>query len=106
MLISVAVIEITDGEDYNIAVLSQAICNGKKSWIQTCTIPHPIQGDTRKSEDTTKQADRYSCHFQTTDVATTGLHHCHMQNAYRKKIGLHQCHMHIAYNQTSTMKHT
>jgi ABC-type multidrug transport system ATPase subunit len=65
------VIEITDGEDYNIAVLSQAICNGKKSWIQTCTIPHPIQGDTRKSEDTTKQADRYSCHFQTTDVATT-----------------------------------
>jgi len=78
MFISVAVIEITDGEDDNIAVLSQAICNGKKSWIQTRTIPHAIQKDTKKSGDTIKQLDRYSCHFQTTDVATTGLHHCHM----------------------------
>ena len=91
MLISVAVIEITDGEDDNIAVLSQAICNGKKSWIQTHTIPHTIQENAKKSEDTTKQTDRYSCHFQTMDVAKTGLHHCHT---------------HIAYNQTSTLKQT
>jgi hypothetical protein len=79
MLISVTVIEITDGEDENIAVLSQAICNGKKSWIQTHTIPRAIQEDANKSGDTTKQADRYSCHLQTTDFATTGLHQCHKQ---------------------------
>jgi len=85
MLISVAVIEITDGEEDNIAVLSQAICNGKKSWVKTCTIPHTVQEDAKKNGDTTKQTDEYYCHFQTTDVATTGLHHCHMQNAYHQK---------------------
>jgi hypothetical protein len=85
MLISVAVIEVTDGEDDNIAMLSQAICNGKKSRIETCTIPHAIQEDSKKSGYTTKQTDRYSCHLQTTDVATTGLFHCHMQNAYHQK---------------------
>ena len=84
MLISVAVIEITDGEDDNIAVLSQAICNGKKSWIQTHTIPNAIQEDAKNSGDTTKQTDTHSCDFQTTDFATTGLHHCHTQNAYHQ----------------------
>jgi hypothetical protein len=75
------VIEVTDGEDDNIAQLSQAICNGKNSWNETCTIPpHTIQEDAKQSGDTTKQTDRYSCHFQTTDVATTGLHHCHMHH--------------------------
>jgi hypothetical protein len=85
MLISVAVIEITDGEDENIAVLSQAICNGKKSWIQARTIPHAIKEDANESGDTTKQTHRYPCHFQTMDVATKGLHHCPMQNAYHQK---------------------
>ena len=87
MVISVAVIEVTDGEDDNIARLSHAICNGKMSWIQTHTMPLTIQEDAKKTGDTTKQTDRHSCHFQTTDVATTGLHDCHKR---------------IAYNQTST----
>jgi len=90
MLISVAVIEITDGEDDNIAVLSQAICNGKKSWFETCTIPHAIQEDAKTSGDATKQTDRYPCHLQTTDVATTGLHHCHIQNVYNPTSTLKQ----------------
>ncbi|GFG30679.1 hypothetical protein Cfor_01447 [Coptotermes formosanus] len=68
------VIEVTDGEDDNIARLSQAICNGKMSWIQTHTIPLTIQEDAKKSGDTTKQTDRHSCQFQTKNVATTGLH--------------------------------
>jgi hypothetical protein len=84
-------------------MLSQAICNGKKSWNELCTIPLTTQEDANHSEDTTKQTDKYSCHFQTTD-ATTGLHHCHMHYAYHKKIDFCQYHKHIVDNQTSKFK--
>jgi hypothetical protein len=100
------VIEITDGDDDKISVLSQAICNGKKSWIQTRSIPLTIQEDAKKSGDTTKQTDRYSCHFQTMDAATTGLHHSHIHNAYHQKQICISVTSHVAYNGISTYKQT
>ena len=84
MVISVTVIEVTDGEDANIVRLSQAICNGKMSWIQTHHIPLTIQEDAKVNGDTRNQTDRHFCHFQTAGVSTTGLHNCHKHIAYNK----------------------
>jgi hypothetical protein len=49
----VPVIEITDGEEKNIAVLSKAICNGKVSWTQMHIIPLTTQEYEKKNEGTT-----------------------------------------------------
>lgn len=67
-------IEVTDGEEENIAVLSKAICNGKVSWTQTHIIPLTTQEYERKNGGTTEQTDRQSLHFKTTNIAAlTGL---------------------------------
>jgi hypothetical protein len=68
------VIEVTDGEEENIAVLSKAICNGKVSWSQTHIIPLTTQECEKKNGGTTEQTDRQSLHFETTHIAVlTGL---------------------------------
>lgn len=67
-------IEVTDGEQKNIAVLSKAICNGKVSWTQMHIIPLTTQEYDKKTGGTTKQTDRQSLHFETTNsAALTGL---------------------------------
>ncbi|PNF37623.1 ATP-binding cassette sub-family G member 1 [Cryptotermes secundus] len=63
------VIEVTDGEEKNIAVLSKAICNGKVSWTQTHLIPLKTQEYEKKNGGTTKQTDKQSLHFETTNIA-------------------------------------
>lgn len=70
----IPVIEVTDGEEKNIAVLSKAICNGKVSWTQTHLIPLKTQEYEKKTGGTTKQTDKQSLHFETTNIpALTGL---------------------------------
>jgi hypothetical protein len=68
------VIEVTDGEERNIAVLSKAICNGKVSWSQTNIISHTTQEYEKKNGDTANHTERQSLRFYTTNGASiTGL---------------------------------
>lgn len=81
-------IEVTDGEEQNIAALSRAICNGKMSWTQTHIIPLATQEDEKRTEGATGQTDRRSLHFQTTDVAPTGLYKWHKYNICNQTFSL------------------
>jgi hypothetical protein len=76
MIISVAVIEVTDGDKQNIATLSKAICNGQVTWTQTHIIPLTTEEDEKKNAGTTEKTEIQSLYFQTTDVAVTGLYKC------------------------------
>jgi hypothetical protein len=72
--ILVAVIEVTDGEEKNIAVLSKAICNGKVSWTQTQVIPLTTQEHEKKNGNLAEQSERQPLRFNITTVAAiTGL---------------------------------
>jgi hypothetical protein len=70
------VIEVTDGEERNIGVLSKAICNGKVSWTHTHIIPLTTQEYEKKNCKTTENTGRQSLHFNTADAAAiTGSSH-------------------------------
>jgi hypothetical protein len=70
----VPVIEITDGEEKNITVLSKAICNGKVRWTHMHIIPLTTQEYENMNEATTEQTDRQSLHFKTKNIdVLTGL---------------------------------
>lgn len=84
-------IEVTDGEEENIAILSKAICNGKVSWTQMHIIPLATQKYDRKNGGITEQTDRQSLHFKTTNIAAlTGVSNtivaCRLQSSFQYSI--------------------
>jgi hypothetical protein len=87
-IISVAVIEVTDGDEHNIATLSKAVCNGQLSCTQTHIIPLTTQEDENKNGEATEQAHTQSFYFHTIDVAVTGLYKYHKHVACNQVSGI------------------